>query len=52
MTIPFETLRRRWMKEPNFRAAYERIGPEMDLAMTLAEAHRKAGPHKRSSLPT
>jgi ribosome-binding protein aMBF1 (putative translation factor) len=43
MTIPFETLRRKWMKDPEFRAEYERIGPEMDLAMTLAEARRKAG---------
>ena len=43
MTIPFERLRRKWMKDPKFRAEYERIGPEMDLAMTLAEARRKAG---------
>jgi ribosome-binding protein aMBF1 (putative translation factor) len=43
VTIPFETLRRKWMKDPKFRAEYERIGPEMDLAMTLAEARRKAG---------
>jgi ribosome-binding protein aMBF1 (putative translation factor) len=43
MTIPFETLRRKWMKDPKFRSEYERIGPEMDLAMTLAEARRKAG---------
>jgi hypothetical protein len=42
MTISFETLRRKWMKDPKFRAEYERIGPEMDLAMTLAEARRKA----------
>jgi DNA-binding XRE family transcriptional regulator len=43
MTIPFDTLRRKWMKDPEFRAEYERIGPEMELAMTLAEARRKAG---------
>jgi hypothetical protein len=43
MTIPFETLRRKWMKDPKFRAEYERIGPEMDLTMALAEAPRKAG---------
>jgi DNA-binding XRE family transcriptional regulator len=43
MTIPFDTLRRKWMKDPKFRAEYERIGPEMELAMTLAEARRKAG---------
>jgi transcriptional regulator with XRE-family HTH domain len=43
MTIPFDTLRRKWMKDPKFRAEYERIGPEMELAMTLAEGRRKAG---------
>jgi ribosome-binding protein aMBF1 (putative translation factor) len=43
MTIPFETPRRKRMKDPKFRAEYERIGPGMDLAMTLAEARRKAG---------
>jgi hypothetical protein len=43
MTIPFETLRRKWMKDAKFRAEYERIGPDMELAFTLAEARRKAG---------
>jgi hypothetical protein len=40
MTIPFETLRRKWMKDAKFRAEYERIGPDMELAFTLAEARR------------
>jgi transcriptional regulator with XRE-family HTH domain len=31
------------MKAPEFRAEYERIGPEMELAMTLAEQRRRAG---------
>jgi ribosome-binding protein aMBF1 (putative translation factor) len=43
MSIPFETLKRKWMTDPKFRAEYERVGSEMDLAMTLAEARRKAG---------
>jgi DNA-binding XRE family transcriptional regulator len=43
MTIPFEMLRRKWMKDPKFRAEYERIGPDMELAFTLTEARRKAG---------
>ena len=43
MTISFETLRRRWMRDPKFRAEYERIGPDMELAFTLAEARRKVG---------
>jgi transcriptional regulator with XRE-family HTH domain len=38
MTISFETLRRRWMRDPRFRAEYDRIGPD-----TLAEARRKVG---------
>ena len=40
MTIPFETLRRKWMKDAKFRAEYERIGPDMELAFKLAEARR------------
>jgi DNA-binding XRE family transcriptional regulator len=43
MTISFETLRRRWMRDPRFRAEYERIGTDMELAFTLTEARRKAG---------
>jgi len=31
------------MKDPKFRTEYKRIGPEMELAFTLAEARRKAG---------
>jgi DNA-binding XRE family transcriptional regulator len=42
MTIKFDTLRRKWMKDPKFRKEYERIGPEMELAFTLVEARRKA----------
>ena len=43
MTIPFETLRPKWMKDPKFRAEYERIAPDMELAFTLSEARRNAG---------
>ena len=31
------------MKDPEFRAEYEPHRPRMDLAMTLAEARRRAG---------
>ena len=31
------------MRDPKFRAEYERIGTDMELASTLAEARRKAG---------
>jgi DNA-binding transcriptional regulator YiaG len=30
------------MKDAKFRSEYERIGPDMELAFTLAEARRKA----------
>lgn len=42
MTIPFETLRRKWMKDVKFRAEYERIGPAMELAFILTEAQRNS----------
>ena len=40
MTIPFETLRRKWMKDPKFRAEYERIAPDMEAAFKASEAQR------------
>jgi hypothetical protein len=40
MTIPFEALRRKWMKDPKFREEYERVGPEMERAFALAEKAR------------
>ena len=43
MTIPFETLRRKWMKDPKFRSEYERIAPDMELAFTLSEARCNVG---------
>jgi hypothetical protein len=41
-TIPLKTLRQKWMKDPKFRAEYERIGPAIDRAMKFAEARHKA----------
>ena len=35
MTISFDTLRRRWMKDPKFRAEYKRIGPDMEFALHI-----------------
>ena len=43
MTIPFSDIRERWMRDPAFRAAHERVGPEMELAFTIAEARIRAG---------
>jgi DNA-binding XRE family transcriptional regulator len=42
MTISFETLRQRWMNDPAFRAEYDRISPEMEIAFAVAEARHKA----------
>lgn len=42
MTIKFDALRERWMRDPQFRAAYDRISPEMEIAFTIAEARHRA----------
>ncbi len=42
-TIPFSEMSDEWMKDPVFRAEYERIGPAMDMAFALAEARHEAG---------
>ncbi|HEY4116177.1 MAG TPA: helix-turn-helix transcriptional regulator [Rhizomicrobium sp.] len=43
MTIPFKTLKNEWMKDPSFRAEYERLKPEYALALALIKARSKAG---------
>jgi ribosome-binding protein aMBF1 (putative translation factor) len=43
MTIPFKTLKSAWMKDPSFRAQYERLKPEYALALALIKARAKAG---------
>jgi ribosome-binding protein aMBF1 (putative translation factor) len=42
MTIPFKTLRDRWMSDPNFRKAYDRVSPEMEIAFAITEARHRA----------
>ena len=42
-TIPFRELEEKWRPDPAFVAAYERIGPAMDMAFALADARRAAG---------
>ena len=42
-TIPFRNLEQKWMKDPAFVAAYERIGPAMNMAFALADARHAAG---------
>ena len=36
-------LHERWLKDPEYRREYERIGPEFELARTLIEARTRAG---------
>ena len=35
-------LHREWSKDPEYREAYDRLGPEFVLARTLIEARRSA----------
>lgn len=42
MTIKFDTLRDRWMRDPKFREEYDRIGPDMEIAFAIAEARHRA----------
>jgi ribosome-binding protein aMBF1 (putative translation factor) len=42
VTIKFDTLRARWMRDPKFRKAYDRISPEMEIAFAIAEARHRA----------
>ena len=36
-------LHRKWSRDPEYRAAYDRLGPEFDLARALVEARTRAG---------
>lgn len=42
MTIPFDTLRDKWMADPFFRGAFDRVGPAMEIAFMIAEARQRA----------
>ncbi|HVL73080.1 MAG TPA: helix-turn-helix transcriptional regulator [Beijerinckiaceae bacterium] len=42
MTIAFKELRDRWMADPAFRAAYDKVSPEMEIAFAIAEARHRA----------
>lgn len=39
--IPFEKLRREWMKDPAFRREYEKLEPEFAIAKAIIEARVK-----------
>jgi transcriptional regulator with XRE-family HTH domain len=36
-------LHQRWLKDPEYRDEYERLGPEFELARALIEARARAG---------
>jgi transcriptional regulator with XRE-family HTH domain len=40
--IPVNRLKKRWMKEPRFKAGYDALGAEFALASMLIEARTKA----------
>lgn len=42
MTIPFKKLKAEWMKDPAFRAEYDKLKPEFELIRALLEARAKA----------
>lgn len=42
MAIPVNRLKKRWMKEPRFKAGYDALGAEFALASMLIEARTKA----------
>jgi len=36
--ISFDTLHKRWMKDPEYRREYERLGPEFEIARQIIDA--------------
>jgi HTH-type transcriptional regulator/antitoxin HipB len=42
VTTEFDELRRKWLDDAEFRKAYDRIGPEMEIAFSIAEARHRA----------
>jgi HTH-type transcriptional regulator/antitoxin HipB len=42
MTIKFDSIRKRWMRDPQFRKAYDKISPEMEIAFAIADARHRA----------
>jgi transcriptional regulator with XRE-family HTH domain len=36
-------LHKKWLKDPVYRAAYEELGPEFELARAMIEARARAG---------
>lgn len=38
-----DDLHKKWSRDPQYRAAYDELGPEFDLARSLIEARMRAG---------
>jgi hypothetical protein len=49
MTIPFNTLRKKWMADPEFRKAYDAISFETSSTSSDARKLRPAGTTPRRS---
>jgi ribosome-binding protein aMBF1 (putative translation factor) len=43
MTIPLKELAVEWMKDPAFKAEYDRLGPEFEIAAELIQARLRSG---------
>jgi transcriptional regulator with XRE-family HTH domain len=42
MTVPISKLKKRWMKEPGFKAGYDALEEEFAIASVLIEARTRA----------
>ena len=43
MTIPFETLRARWLADPKVKAEYDALAPEFEISAELVRARLRGG---------
>jgi ribosome-binding protein aMBF1 (putative translation factor) len=43
MTIPFEELAAKWLKDPAVKAEYDRLAPEFEFSAELLRARLRAG---------
>jgi ribosome-binding protein aMBF1 (putative translation factor) len=43
MTIPFERLKQEWMRDPAFKAHYDALAPEFEIAAELLKARARSG---------
>jgi ribosome-binding protein aMBF1 (putative translation factor) len=43
MTIPFKEIAAEWLKDPEVKAEYDRLGPEFEIATELIQARLRSG---------